>query len=67
MGLLCDNLTVTEFGCCFVPTQEEDIYGELFSYGQVLAIYDDGFGDGMVAEIRWLLKPKEVPAVRKKK
>lgn len=47
--------------------QEEDKAGELFSYGQILAVFDDGFGDGVFVEVRWFQKPQELNAMRKKK
>ena len=47
--------------------QEADACGDLFSYGQVLAIYDDGYGEGIFIELRWFSKPKEISVMKKKK
>jgi hypothetical protein len=66
-GVRVNGMDIRRFDCVRILLEDEDLYGELFTYGQVLAVYDDGYGEGMHVEVRWLLKPREVPAVRKKK
>jgi hypothetical protein len=53
--------------CSNVMFQEADEGGDLEAYAEVLAILDDGFGEGMHVEVRWFLRPREVLAFRRKR
>ncbi len=44
-----------------------DVTGENIAYGEVLAVLDDGFEQGVFVEVRWLLQPKEISLMRRKK
>ena len=51
-----------------IITQEPDDAGEMFAFGQILAIFEDtNNNEGVEIETRWFLKPAEVDLIKKKK
>lgn len=66
-GVRVNGLEILRFDSVKILLDEPDCFGESVAHADVLAVFDDGFGDGMYVEVRWYQNPREVAAFRKKK
>mmetsp|Transcript_8442 Transcript_8442/g.12582 ORF Transcript_8442/g.12582 Transcript_8442/m.12582 type:complete len:471 (+) Transcript_8442:76-1488(+) len=67
-SVIINGCVISISDCVKIRLEEPDDAGEMFAFGQILAIFEDtNNNEGVEIETRWFLKPAEVDLIKKKK